>query len=100
MKKKRVSLEHFSDQYTARDIQQARPIWAEIADEFETFAAEYAEKHARTTAVRVCLMDWIAETLEESFGAVDEARELRQSVVDEINDARDLEEEQQAMRWA
>lgn len=99
-KAKRVSLEHFSDQYTSRDIQQARPIWAEIAAEFEAFASEYAEKHASTTAVRVCLTDWIAETLEESFGAVDEARELRQSVVDDINDAIDLEEEQQAMRWA
>lgn len=100
MKKKRVSLEHFSDQYTGRDIQQARPIWAEIAGEFENFAAEYAEKHARTTAIRVCLMDWIAETLEESFGAVDEALYLRQSVVDDLNDSLELEEEQQATRWA
>lgn len=99
MKKKRVLLEHFSDQYTSRDCDKARSIWSEIADEFETFATEYAEKHASTTAIRVCLMDWIAETLEESFGAVDEALYLRQSVVDELNDALELEEEQQAARW-
>lgn len=100
MKKERVLLEHFSDQYTSRDIQQARPIWSEIAAEFEALATEYAEKHASTTAVRVCLTDWIAETLEESFGAVDEARDLRQSVVDDLNGAIELEEEQQAMRWS
>lgn len=100
MKKERVLLEHFSDQYTSRDIQQARPIWSEIAAQFEYMATEYAEQHASTTEVMVCLKDWIAETLEESFGAVDEARDLRQSVVDDINDARGLEEEQQAMRWA
>ena len=100
MKKERVLLEHFSDQYTSRDCEKARPIWSEIADEFETFATEYAEKHASTTEVMVCLMDWIAETLEESFGAKQEAHDLRQSVVDDLNDALELEEEQQAMRWA
>jgi hypothetical protein len=100
MKKERVLLEHFSDQYTSRDCEKARPIWSEIAAQFEYMATEYAEQHASTTEVMVCLKDWIAETLEESFGAKQEARELRQSVVDDLNGAIELEEEQQAMRWA
>mgnify|MGYP000392954397 CR=1 FL=1 len=99
MKDRRILLEHFSDQYTRRDCEKARPIWAEIAAEFEYMATEYAEKHAGATEVMVCLMDWIAETLEESFGAKKEARDLRQRVVDDLNDALELEEEQRAMRW-
>lgn len=100
MRATRASLEHFSDEYTRRDAQEARPIWAEIAAEFEATAYEYVQKHAGSRAVKVCLMDWIAETLEESFGAVEEARELRQSVVADINDSIDVEEEQKSMRWA